>query len=74
MSTAPPAPPSQDQTLIEVDSVSKWFGDLVAVSDVSFSIGPGVTARGSTPVRWATARALPILIPVSTTSETDNGP
>lgn len=24
--------------------VSKWFGDLVAVSDVSFSVGPGVTA------------------------------
>ncbi|NNE74190.1 MAG: ABC transporter ATP-binding protein [Acidimicrobiales bacterium] len=44
MSTSPPAPPPQDRTLIEVDSVSKWFGDLVAVSDVSFSIGPGVTA------------------------------
>ena len=24
--------------------MSKWFGDLVAVSDVSFGIGPGVTA------------------------------
>ena len=24
--------------------VSKWFGDVVAVSDVSFDIGPGVTA------------------------------
>jgi ABC-2 type transport system ATP-binding protein len=30
--------------MVEVDSVSKWFGDLVAVSDVSFTIGPGVTA------------------------------
>ncbi|MEO5841107.1 MAG: ABC transporter ATP-binding protein, partial [Acidimicrobiales bacterium] len=35
----PPPPP-----LIVADHVSKWFGDLVAVSDVSFAIGPGVTA------------------------------
>ncbi len=26
------------------ENVSKWFGPLVAVSDVSFEIGPGVTA------------------------------
>ncbi len=30
--------------MIEVQRVSKWFGDVVAVSDVSFSVGPGVTA------------------------------
>ncbi|MBW3611211.1 MAG: ABC transporter ATP-binding protein [Actinobacteria bacterium] len=30
--------------MIEVSHVSKWFGDVVAVSDVSFSVGPGVTA------------------------------
>ncbi len=30
--------------MIEVDAVSKWFGELVAVSDVSFSLGAGVTA------------------------------
>ena len=30
--------------MIEVSGVSKWFGDLVAVSDVSFEVGPGVTA------------------------------
>ena len=30
--------------MIAVDHVSKWFGDVVAVSDVSFSVGPGVTA------------------------------
>src|SRR4051812_49477499 len=30
--------------LIEVRGVSKWFGNVVAVSDVSFDIGPGVTA------------------------------
>jgi ABC-2 type transport system ATP-binding protein len=30
--------------VIVVEGVSKWFGDVVAVSDVSFRIGPGVTA------------------------------
>jgi len=30
--------------VIEVVDVSKWFGELVAVSDVSFHIGEGVTA------------------------------
>jgi ABC-2 type transport system ATP-binding protein len=29
---------------IEVEHASKWFGDLVAVSDVSFQLGTGVTA------------------------------
>ncbi|MHB1415447.1 MAG: ABC transporter ATP-binding protein [Chloroflexota bacterium] len=29
---------------IEVAGVSKWYGDVVAVSEVSFGIGPGVTA------------------------------
>ncbi len=29
---------------ILVDAVSKWYGDVVAVSDVSFGIGAGVTA------------------------------
>jgi len=29
--------------MIEVEHVSKWFGELVAVSDVSFTVGPGVT-------------------------------
>lgn len=36
--SAPAAP------LIDVQGVSKWFGSLVAVSDVSFEIGAGVTA------------------------------
>lgn len=31
------------QASIEFDSVSRWFGDIVALSNVSFSIGPGVT-------------------------------
>jgi ABC-2 type transport system ATP-binding protein len=30
--------------MIEVTDVSKWFGELVAVSDVSFHVGAGVTA------------------------------
>jgi ABC-2 type transport system ATP-binding protein len=30
--------------MIEVIGASKWFGDVVAVSDVSFRLGPGVTA------------------------------
>ena len=30
--------------MVQCSGVSKWFGDLVAVSDVSFSIGAGVTA------------------------------
>jgi ABC-2 type transport system ATP-binding protein len=38
---APPPPPGSP---IVVDHASKWFGDLVAVSDVSFTVGPGVTA------------------------------
>jgi ABC-2 type transport system ATP-binding protein len=30
--------------IIEVDRVSRWFGDVVAVSEVSFTVGTGVTA------------------------------
>lgn len=29
---------------IEVEGVSKWYGDKVAVSDLTFTLGPGVTA------------------------------
>ena len=39
MSTQASPPP-----MVQAANVSKWFGDLVAVSDVSFSIGAGVTA------------------------------
>ena len=41
MSDARPAPAD---SRVAADGVSKWFGPLVAVSDVSFDIGPGVTA------------------------------
>jgi ABC-2 type transport system ATP-binding protein len=37
----PPIPPD---ALVVVNNVSKWFGELVAVSDVSFVLQPGVTA------------------------------
>ena len=46
---APEAPPPAlrltgvAEPTIRVDQVSKWYGDVVAVSDVSFGIGPGVT-------------------------------
>jgi ABC-2 type transport system ATP-binding protein len=30
--------------MVVVDAASKWFGDVVAVSEVSFAIGAGVTA------------------------------
>lgn len=34
---------SSGTATIELEQVSKWYGDIVAVSDVSFGIGPGVT-------------------------------
>ena len=30
-------------TLIELAHVSRWYGNVVAVNDISMSIGPGVT-------------------------------
>jgi ABC-2 type transport system ATP-binding protein len=35
---------SVNEPRVVADGVSKWFGALVAVSDVSFDVGPGVTA------------------------------
>jgi ABC-2 type transport system ATP-binding protein len=35
--------PDGQVAAISLDHVSRWFGDIVAVSDVSFDIGPGVT-------------------------------
>lgn len=31
------------EATVALDHVSRWFGDIVAVSDVSFGVGPGVT-------------------------------
>jgi ABC-2 type transport system ATP-binding protein len=36
--------PIPEEPRIVAEGVSKWFGALVAVSDVSFDVGPGVTA------------------------------
>src|SRR5437588_9942580 len=36
--------PDGQPATIEVQNVSKWYGDKVAVSDLSFTLGPGVTA------------------------------
>ncbi len=30
-------------TVIEVTNVSRWYGNVVAVNDVTFSLGPGIT-------------------------------
>jgi ABC-2 type transport system ATP-binding protein len=35
---------SMSEPLVSAQGVSKWFGGIVAVSDVSFELGPGVTA------------------------------
>jgi ABC-2 type transport system ATP-binding protein len=37
-----PAPVAQ-ATTIEVTNLAKWYGEVVAVADVSFQLGPGVT-------------------------------
>jgi ABC-2 type transport system ATP-binding protein len=33
-----------NETTLEVRQLSKWFGSVVALSDVTFDVGPGVTA------------------------------
>jgi ABC-2 type transport system ATP-binding protein len=38
------AAPAERTATIVLDGVSKWYGDKVALSDLSFAIGPGVTA------------------------------
>ncbi len=38
-----PSPAQADRPTIEVQEVSKWFGQKVAVSDLTCSFGPGVT-------------------------------
>jgi ABC-2 type transport system ATP-binding protein len=40
---AAPAPASRAQTAVELRNVSHWYGNVVAVNDVSFSLGPGIT-------------------------------
>ena len=44
--TAPVTPPSAGppfQPTIEIEHVSRWYGNVVAVNDVSIALGPGIT-------------------------------
>ena len=43
MTTEETARPAGSEPSIDVDSVSKWFGDVVAVNDVSLQVQPGIT-------------------------------
>jgi ABC-2 type transport system ATP-binding protein len=38
------SPPISENATVIVQGLSKWYGDVVAVSDVTFGIEPGVTA------------------------------
>jgi ABC-2 type transport system ATP-binding protein len=40
----PPGGPPPPAAMVEAAHVSKWFKDLVALTDVSFGVGPGITA------------------------------
>ena len=40
----PSSPPIPENATIVVRNLSKWYGDVVAVSDVTFGVEPGVTA------------------------------
>ena len=46
---------------IELEHVSRWYGNVVAVNDISFSLGPGVTVGPLTVVgaRSSTYKDLP---------------
>jgi len=39
----PPAPAHAAESAIQLENVSRWFGNIVAVTDISFSVGPGIT-------------------------------
>ena len=41
--TNAPAPGPAVTPALEVDHVSRWYGNVVAVNDISFGLGPGVT-------------------------------
>ena len=44
MTTAPqPKTPPQNGATIQLEHLSRWYGNIVAVNDVSFEVGPGVT-------------------------------
>ncbi len=39
----PSAPPAPGEAVLAVDHVARWFGNVVAVNDISFGLGPGLT-------------------------------
>ena len=39
----PPQPPADGEAAVSLENVSRWYGDVVAVNDVSFRFEPGVT-------------------------------
>jgi ABC-2 type transport system ATP-binding protein len=41
--SAGPAAPGAPAPAIELNEVSRWYGNVVAVNEVSFALGPGVT-------------------------------
>jgi ABC-2 type transport system ATP-binding protein len=41
VTSRPPTPPTVPA--LAVDHVSRWYGNVVAINDVSFALGPGVT-------------------------------
>jgi ABC-2 type transport system ATP-binding protein len=42
--TPPLPPPARGQSaVVEVEHASRWYGNVVAVNDISFVVGPGVT-------------------------------
>jgi ABC-2 type transport system ATP-binding protein len=43
MTTDPAAPPAPANAAIVLERVSRWYGNVVAINDVSFAVGPGVT-------------------------------
>jgi ABC-2 type transport system ATP-binding protein len=38
-----PTPPVRPEAVLAVDHVARWFGNVVAVNDISFGLGPGLT-------------------------------
>ena len=41
--TVPPASGQPAAAAIDLRSVSRWYGNVVAVNDISFTLGPGIT-------------------------------
>jgi ABC-2 type transport system ATP-binding protein len=43
MTTTSPTPPSTTVGVVELRGVSKWYGNVVAVNDITMTLNPGVT-------------------------------